>query len=64
MKKIIVLLFFILLLCGCSDKATSMQLFSMDTVMDVKLYSDKDGKTLEKIKEEIYSVEKMLDSFR
>ena len=61
MKKIIVLLFFILLLCGCSDKATSMQLFSMDTVMDVKLYSDKDGKTLEKIKEEIYSVEKMLD---
>lgn len=61
MKKFIIPLFLVLLLCACTEKEETVQLFSMDTVMDIKIYGDKNSVAADAVQEEIYRIEKLLD---
>lgn len=57
MKKVLLIISFLLLLTGCSNSKTSYNMFYMDTYVEVKLYgvSEKESKNVFKEIDKIYS---------
>ncbi len=49
-----------LALCGCAEKEYEKSIFAMDTVMDLKIYSN-NGETLSKAEEEINRIDALFD---
>ena len=63
MRKIFLSILVCLLMCGCSQnnvREYTENIFSMDTVMDLKIYSENDG-VLSEAKEEILRIDELFD---
>lgn len=63
MKRIIACILMMFLVCGCtqSAKPSTVQMFCMDTVMDIAIYGDNSEEALQAVSDELYRIEALLD---
>ena len=63
MKKIIACISMMFLVCGCAQiaKPSTMQMFCMDTVMDIQIYGENKDEALHSVSDELYRIEALLD---